>query len=200
MPTEMADAILLQMKGILPPEHYEYMRGVIREGKAISTKTELDTLILLLSRNLYPALVAESMTAEPDEESEDADDFFADEESAQTAEIAKKNKKPTIKMPVFRKDVTERLKVVQGLLSLRNQVEKRADEAVGAEKPILTIATKRLGDGDRLGLLVGLVPSGVAGNADGTGRSANEVGAIPDQIPERPVVLPSGEQESPDRV
>ena len=141
------------------------------------------------------------MAAESDdEESEDADDFFADEDSARSAEIAKKNKKPTIKMPVFRKDVTERLKVVQGLLSLRNQVEKRADEAVGAEKPILTIATKRLGDGDRLGLLVGLVPGSVAGNVDGTGRTADEARTVPDQIPERSVVLPSGEQVETDRV
>ena len=201
LPTDMANAILLQMRDMLPAEHFEYMKGVIRDGKAISTKTELDTLILLLSRNLYPALVMEQVPeVQEDEDEEDADDFFADDQSAESSRIAKKNKKPTIKMPVFRKDVTERLKVLQGLLSLRNQVEKRSDEAVGAEKPILTIATKRLGAGDRLGLLVGVVPGAVAGNADGTGRTADETGTVPDQLSERSVVLPSGEQEPTDRI
>jgi len=185
------------MEGMLPKEHFEYMKGVIRDGKAISTKTELDTLILLLSRNLYPALVMEQMPEVNKQES--AEDFFADPDAPQsTAEQVVDN---TLKMPVFRKDVTERLKVLQGLLSLRNQVEKRDSESMGTEKPILTIAGKRLADNDqRLRILIGIESSTVAGNPDGTGWSADETGTVPDQVPERQIVLQTGEQVETDRV
>ena len=191
VPTELANEMLIQMKSMLPPEQWEYMRSVIRDGKAISTKTELDTLILLLSRNLYPALVMEQMTAT---EEESVDDFFDDEDEPAKA------KEPKIKMPVFRKDVTERLKVLQGLLSLRNQVEKRDSDATVEDNPILKILAGRGIDPGRLRVLVGVESGTLVGDVDGTGQQANQVGAVPDQIPERSVVLPAGEQEPSDRV
>jgi hypothetical protein len=193
LPAEMANSILLQMKDMLPPEHFEYMKSVVRDGKAIAVKNELDVLILLLSRNLYPALVMEQQSSVEEEES--VDDFFDNDEDAPD-----KPKESKIKMPVFRKDVTERLKVLQGLLSLRNQVEKRDSDSKNDEKQILRIVGGRGIDPGRLRILVGVESSAVVGDADGTGQQANDPRTVSGEIPERSVVLPSGEQESPDRV
>jgi hypothetical protein len=189
MPVELADTILLHMQGMLPPEHFDYMKGVIREGKAISTKTELDTLIILLSRNLFPALVLEAIPGGGEEEDTD--------ESVSKAEKAV-NK--ALKMPIFRKDVTERLKVLQSLLALKNQLEKRETESRDEDKPIIRIAAGRGIDGERVRLLIGIESSPVAGNSDGNGQPADEAGTVPDQVPERPELLPTSEQGPSDRV
>lgn len=188
LPTELANTILLQMKEMLPPEHFQYMKGVIKEGKAISTKQELDTLILLLSRNLYPALIMEQFA------SDDTDDDFFNEDN-DPKEVDTK-----IKMPVFRKDVTERLKVLQGLLSLRNQVEKRDADNSEDEKPILKIVGGRGIDADRLRILVGIESSPMAGNVDRIGQQANEARTVSDTIPERPELLSPSKQGETDWV
>lgn len=189
VPTELANTMLLAMKDILPPEHYEYMRGVIRDGNAISTKRELDTLILLLSRNLYPALVMESLG---DSTIEDEDeDFFNDgpeEESERKPQSEKK-----LKMPVFRKDVTERLKVLQSLLAMKEKSERAEDEA-RHEKPILQIFGRSGVDAGRLRLLIGVESGTVVGDADSTGREPDEVRTVSDTIPERQELLPPSEQ------
>lgn len=125
VPKEVASEMLLAMKDQLPPDQFEYLRGVIQQGKAISTKTELDTLILLLSRNLYPALVGEMKAEDPLEE------------------------------PKFRRDVTERLKVLNSLLGLRNQIDKRDDTQVDGSEPLLRIYANRGIDPDRLRVLIG---------------------------------------------
>lgn len=190
IPTELANAMLLQMEGMLPPEHFEYVKSVVRDGKAISTKTEIDTLILVLSRNLLPALVMEQQV---EAEEEDVDDFFDDGDKP-----AKTEKK--LKMPVFRKDVTERLKVLQGLLSLRNQVEKRDSDSKDEQKPILTVLARSGLDSERLRILVGVESGSVAGNDNGTGQQSDPPRTVSDQIPERSVILPSGEQGSTDRI
>ena len=148
IPTELADKILVTMEGNLPSEHLDYMRDVVKRGGAVSTKRELDVLILLLNRNLWPALVSENK----DDESE----------------------------PVFRKDVTERLKVLNSLLAL--QIFGKRDIA------------------SRIGILVDSRTDSVSGNADGTGRSTIQTGTISDQADERPLALSAGEQESPDRI
>lgn len=194
LPPEIADEMLLKMRSMLPAEHFDYMKSVIRDGKAISTKNELDVLVLLLARNLYPALIMEQFVTEDDN---DVDDFFKD--GGENKESDKKDE-PKLKMPVFRKDVTERLKVLQGLLSLRNQVEKRDSDSRDEDKPILKIVGGRGFDASRLRLLVGVESAAVAGNTDGTGFTAYPTGTVPDQIPERSVVLPSGEQVEADRV
>src|SRR3712207_1961105 len=60
LPPEVANEMLLKMKSMLPEEHFEYMKSVIRDGKAVSLRHEVDALLLILSRNLLPALVSES--------------------------------------------------------------------------------------------------------------------------------------------
>lgn len=193
LPTELANTILLQLKDTLPPEHFEYMRGVIREGKSISTKTELDTLILILNRNLLPALVIEGMgVGEPVDEADD-EDFFADEDVTSADTAVRKAMEPKLKMPVFRKDVTERLKVLQGLLSLRNQVEKRDADLQTEEKSIIRVVGQRGLDSDRLRILIGVESGSLVERVDGVGHQADSPRAVPDQVPERPLVLSASE-------
>lgn len=193
LPKDLASEILLQMKAVLPEDQYEYMKGVIREGKAISTKQELDTLIIILNRNLIPAIVAESMMPDEPAEEDDPDEFFKDGDNQDTA-IDKATKKSKIRMPVFRKDITERLKVMQGLLTLRNQVEKRDSDSTDDEKPILRIVGGRGLDASRVRVLIGVESSPLVGDDDGTGQSSDSPRTVSDQIPERSVVLPVGEQ------
>ncbi len=189
LPTELANTMLLAMKDILPPDHYEYMRGVIRDGNAISTKRELDTLILLLSRNLYPALVMEAMDL--GEADDDTEDFFDDDEATDTREKPASDKK--LKMPIFRKDVTERLKVLQSLLAMKDKTE-RAEADAGHEKPILQVFGRSGVNADRLRILVGVESSPMVGDADSTERGADSSRTVSDTVPERQELLPSGEQ------
>jgi hypothetical protein len=139
VPAELAKEMLLQFKGVIPDEHYEYLRGVVQQGKAVSTERELDILILLLGRNLHPALIGET---------KGEDEVQFDEETGEVTGTTKK--------VVFRKDVTERLKVLNSLLSLRHQVEKAKEQKDDGEQPLLKIvATRDLLDGGRLGVLIG---------------------------------------------
>lgn len=181
LPAELAGTILLEMKDMLPPEHFEYMKGVIKDGKAISVKRELDTLILLLSRNLYPALVMESQPQD------DEDDFFDDEED-EGPRPAKK-----LKMPVFRKDVTERLKVLQSLLAQKEKSERADSEP--KDKQILTIIGKSGVDAERLRILIGVESGSVVGNVDQVEQPADETGTVSDSISERQVILSSGGED-----
>jgi head-tail adaptor len=104
------------------------------------TEKELDILILLLGRNLHPALIGE-MSGE--------EEMKVDEETGAIT---------TEKKVVFRRDVTERLKVLNSLLSLRHQVEKNKDDGKDGEQPLLKIVASRdLMSGGRLGILIGQV-------------------------------------------
>lgn len=141
VPTELAEQLLLKMESMVPPEHFKYLKGVIKDGKAVSTKQELDTLILLLNRNLWPALVAEGTLAK----SSKVEDVEGEAEAVED-DIG----------PVFRKDVTERLKVLNSLLTLRHQIEKNEDTGDDAGQPLLTIFAKR-GVASRIGVLIGEV-------------------------------------------
>lgn len=154
VPTELADKMLVAMQEVLPPEHYEYMKKVIKGGDVVSTERELDILILLLGRNLHPALIGEMVP-----KSEPTFDEETGEVTGETTNV------------VFRKDVTERLKVLNSLLTLRHQVEKAKDTEKDGEQPLLTIVANRsLLDGGRLGILVGGLSGPMVGDADGTGR------------------------------
>lgn len=156
VPTELADQMLVKMQGSIPAAHFEYLKKVIKGGDVVSTEKELDILIVLLGRNLHPALIAETFPIDEDEDEGDGD-----------PDVVKSNN------PVFRKDVTERLKVLNSLLTLRHQIDKSKDEEKDGKQPLLTIvADRNLLDGGRLGILVGSVPGPVAGNADGVGRPA----------------------------
>lgn len=193
LPAEMANQILLAMKEMLPQEHYDYMKGVIKEGKAISTKTELDTLILLLSRNLYPALVMEQVTDIADDDGDDVLPEDAAKEEFNQAKLPPQNRQK-IRMPVFRKDVTERLKVLNSLLGLRNQVEKRDSDSKDDEKPLFRVLGSGKLDPSRVRLIIGVESGTVVGDVDGARVTPDEAGSIPDTIPERQERLPSGEQ------
>lgn len=164
VPVELADELLLKMKDTLPPEHFDYLKGVIKRGDAIAAEKELDILIVLLGRNLHPALIEETHNVPSDPE---------DPESGGVT--------------VFRKDVTERLKVLNSLLSLRHQMEKSKDEAKDGKQPLLTIvADRNLLDGGRMGILLGGVPGAMAGNPDGVGRPAVPPRTVSSPLSERP--------------
>lgn len=169
VPTEMANAILLAMKDTLPPDHLEYMKGVMREGKSISTKHELDVLVMLLSRNLMPVLIEETLPKK------------GEDGKALPAE--------------FRRDVTERLKVLSSMLGLRHQIDKRDEPANGTE-PLLQIFAGRGIDPGRIAILIDRA-SGVVGSPDGARLVTDEARALPDSIPERQVEIQDSEQVSP---
>lgn len=169
---ELATKLIRNMEHQLSPEQFAYLQGVVRDGKPIETKQEIDTLLALLARNLYPALIHEMMP-------EDEGGLGG----------------------VYRKDVTDRLKLVREFLTLRSQIDHREskdDEQVGND--IITITSKRGLNIERLGVLVGSRTDSVGGDFDRIGRSADEVGAVPDTVSERPLLVSHSEQGSPDRV
>lgn len=183
----MAEDLIRSLQPMLPPGQLTYLRDVVKNGAAIDTKRELDTLILLLNRNIWPALIAEGLPQDADIEDETIEEL----EGQPHGGALKRQRE----QPVFRKDVTERLKVLNSLLSLRAQLDKREAEADNNdEQPILRIFADR-SISDRVGVLVGYQPGGVSGNPDGTEREPIRVGAVPNPAPERPLALPSGEQE-----
>jgi hypothetical protein len=169
VPTELANEMLLQFEGVIPAEHFNYLKSVVKGGGVVSTERELDILILLLGRNLHPALIAE-MGGESEVD--------IDPDSGEVM--------GTSKRVVFRKDVTERLKVLNSLLTLRHQVEKSKDTEKDGEQPLFKIVADRnlLGDGGRLGILIGRVPGTVVGDSDGVGRPALPSGTVPNPLPE----------------
>jgi hypothetical protein len=119
------------MRDQLPKEHFEYVKGVVKDGKAVSTKNELQTLILLLSRNLWGALIDEMRPPAAPENFDEAIDLVKE-----TGELKPKQ--------VFRKDVTERLKVLTSLLNLLHQIEKKEDdEKDQGEDPLVKIWAAR---------------------------------------------------------
>ena len=168
VPVELAKELLLQFEGVVPPEHFEYLKSVIKGGGAVSTERELEILILLLGRNLHPDLVGEMLG----EEQIDID--------TETGEVLGTSKKV-----VFRRDVTERLKVLNSLLTLRHQIEKNKDEEKDGKQPLLTIVANRdLLNGGRLGILVGGASGLVVGDSDGLGRPAIPARTVSNPLPE----------------
>lgn len=169
IPVRAGNRLLEHMQEQLSPEQFEYLKGVVRDGKPIQTKNEIDTLIALIARNLYPALINEMLPAE-----EGGDDGL------------------------YRKDVTERLKLVNSLLTLRHQIDKNDDPDTTKSDTILTVTAKRGFDLDRLGILIGKQSVSVDGSADGVGGESDEVRALPDTLSERPLNDESGEQGTAD--
>ena len=154
VPTELANQMLLQFEGQIPAEHFAYLKSVVKGGGVVSTEKELDILILLLGRNLHPALITEMVGEE-------------------VVEVSPDGEVSTEKKIVFRKDVTERLKVLNSLLTLRHQIEKTKEQGGDGEQPLLKIvANRELLNGGRLGILIGSVPGAVAGNPNGIGQPA----------------------------
>lgn len=156
VPKELASELLLIMKDQLPPEHFEYMKGVIKDGKAISTKQELDTMLLLLGRNLYPFLILE--TAQKQKVDADNNPVFTDDGQ------------PVWVEPEFRKDVTERLKVWKSLLDTRAGIEKNEKPEDDGEAPVIKLWASRGMEGRLAILMQGVTPNGPEpANDDGSG-------------------------------
>jgi len=176
VPKELANELLLIMKDQIPAEHFEYMKSVIKDGGAISTKQELDTMLLLLGRNLYPFLIRETQPQQ-----------VIDSDGNP---VLGPDGQPLFHEPEFRKDVTERLKVWKSLLDTRAQIEKAEKPKDEGDSPVLKLWADRSMQG-RVAILVNgvntdvpadaganprlaLPASGAAGDDDGTGRSADE--------------------------
>lgn len=185
IPSDVANSLLLQMKDVLPPEHFEYLRSAIREGKVISTKREVQTMMLLLSRNLYPAMVEEmkgekKVVIDPD---------VAEEMGI---EITGEDAAPKI---TFRKDITERLKVLLGFANLAYQMEKGDDEGSDTrKKPIFEVYSRRGMDGTRIRALIGIESDDMGGSINVNRRPALVSGAVSDQLPERQIDVSDSEQ------
>lgn len=188
MPAEMVSEVLPQLKQMLPPDKFEYMKGVVKDGKPISTKSEMEILILLLSRNLYPALLLESSTTS--KAAKPASEFFEDGDE-EGAEPVEEKSEPSI---YFRKDVTERLKVLQSLLSSYERLERADKDSDNGQDTILKLTIKRGFDTGRILKLVGGESGPVAGNADPIEGEADDAGNLPDTVVERPLLLQGGEQ------
>jgi hypothetical protein len=181
--------MLLQMKTMLPPEQYEYVRGVIKDGKAVSNKREAEMMVLLLSRNLIPVML-EEMRGEVREK------IVIDPEVAEELGIDLTGETTDAKPKVtFRKDVTERLKVLLGFMNIVHQMEKRSDEGSdNRQKPIFEVYARRGIDGGRLRALIGFEAISVGGSADIDGRPALVSGTVSDQLPERQINVSDSEQ------
>lgn len=152
VPKELANELLLIMKDQLPPEHFEYMKSVIKDGGAISTKQELDTMLLLLGRNLYPFLIKET---QPELVLNSEGQPVVNEE---TGEVL-------VRQPEFRKDVTERLKVWKSLLDTRANIEKNEKPEDDGESPVLKLWASRGMQGRVAILMQGVTPDDPNANA-----------------------------------
>ena len=174
IPAELATDILGVMKERLPAEHYEYMRGVIQRGEAISTVKELDVLITLVRASVMPYLALEAI---PLPVIEDGEVAFDDEGNERR------------RLPGINRDATDRLKLLNSLLSLKDSVERREKEKDDEDGQPLIVkvfnARGILSDGGRLAFLAGGSGS-VAGDADGTGRPALPPRTVSGPVVERP--------------
>jgi hypothetical protein len=193
MPKEVMNDLLPQLREMLPPEKFEYLKGVVKDGKPVSSRAEMEILILLVGRNLYPALLLESSTT--NKTVKPVNEFFEDGEDDTPEVIAE----PEEKAIYFRKDVTERLKVLQGLLASYEKIERADEDKDSGSDTILKLTVKRGFDSDRILKLVGGQSRSVAGNADGVEGFPDDVGDVSDQVVERPFLLSGGEQGEADR-
>jgi hypothetical protein len=183
IPSEVAGEILDRLKPMLPEEHYEYMRGVLSKGKKIDIERELDVIIMLLNRQLVPALIMESNG----------------ESSDQDQEIKAELSDSILKMPAFSKSVSERLKVVQSFMEMKLRLERHKDESKqDKDQPILTVFAKRGIDINRLGIIASAVPGSMGGGADDAERGANGPRAVSDTVPQRQLSEQSSGQSASD--
>lgn len=181
IPTEMANAILLKMQPLLTEAQFEYYKGVIRDGKSIALEQELDILILLLTRQVVPALIVET-------------------EGEQLPEGIEDPNPSAIKMPELKKEVAERLKVLQGFMDMKFKNERARDEGADQnKKPIIEIFARRGLAGDRLRIAFEHQSGGVGGSADESEPDADVIGEIPVALSERPISLPGLGEGSADR-
>lgn len=187
VPREVANEILDKLKPVLPEEHYDYMRGVIVQGKKINIERELDVIIMLLNRQLIPAIIVES----------EGDALDIDPEIASELKI----NQTSLKMPAFSKGVSERLKVVQSFMDMKLRMERQKDDSKqDKDQPILTVFAKRGIDIERLGIIASAVPGSVGGSIDISERGADGARTVSDTLPERQIAQSSSGQGASDWV
>ena len=194
IPLPVAEDLIKSLQPMLPPGQLTYLREVVKNGASLDTRKELDTLILLLNRSIWPALVAEShvFSAQPAKRRKTAEEVIDDEDDESDEVETGDTMPPTT---ILRKDVTDRLKVLNSLLNLRASLDKAESKDESAdEQPILRIFADR-SVADRVGVLVGVQSGGVPRNTDGTERLALPAGTLSNPPVERPEPLPVGEQE-----
>lgn len=177
VPKEMALAILDKMEPMMEKEDYEYHKSVILRGKKIAVERELDILILLLRQQLVPALIAEL-------EGEPLPEGVEDPQAS------------AIKMPEFKKEITERLKVLQSMISLKMQQERSRSDTPVNGNPIVQIFANRQLAGDRLRIAVEHKSGSVGGSTDDSEWESDSSREVPVALLERPISLP-GRGESP---
>jgi hypothetical protein len=102
----------------------------------------------------------------------------------------------------FRKDLTERLKVINSMLTLRHQIEKQVDDGTKPGESVLLklVGDRQLIDTGRLGVLVGVQSGVLAGDADGAKRPADAIRALSNPAVERSLLGTYSEQGEADRV
>lgn len=184
IPKEMQEAMLAKLLPAVVdnPEHARYLKGVISEGKPIEVVRELDTLILLLSRQMVPALLAET-------EGEQLPEGIEDPEPDNP-----------IKMPELRKDVTERLKVLLSMIEVKMRHERANDDTSNNTNPVAAIFLNRGLAGDRLRIAFEHQSGDLGRSVDDTEWEADSTREVPMAVSERPLSLPGRGEGSPDRV
>lgn len=173
IPNELANQILLAMEGKIAADDYEYLKQVVREGKMVSAEREAKIMLAMLRANLLPMMMEEMKGQQ-----------ITDPEGNVLSVEHK-----------FRSDVTDRLKVWNSLLNTVATIERRNDQGTDtAEKPVFEVFARRGMDGGRLKVLVGYEHGGMDGDSDRNGRGEDQIGAIPDQLPERQIDVSNSQQ------
>ena len=173
IPADIAGQLLDVMKDRLPGEHYEYMKSVIVKGESIATEREVDALITLVRGSLMPYLAMEAMPLPVlDDEGEP---------------VLGEDGQPKSYFPGINRDVTDRLKLLNSLLGLKDSIEKRkeGEDDDGKEHVLLKLVASKSLDPGRLAFLAGIQPGSVAGDAGGTGRLELGSGAVSGPVAER---------------
>lgn len=179
VPREVANEILEKLKPVLPEEHYDYMRGVISKGKKIDIERELDVIIMLLNRQLIPAIIAEA---------EGGDEHVGPGIGGNV-----------IRMPEFNKAVSERLKVVQSFMEMKLRLERHKDESKqDKDQPILTVFARRGIDINRLGIIASAVPGSMGGSTDHPERRGDGPRAVSDTVSQRQLDEQSSSESATD--
>lgn len=156
IPLPLAEDIIKSLQPMLPPEQMRYLRSVVKDGAALDTRKELDTLILLLNRSIWPALAYEAI---PYDDPTDRVTKAVTGEGVKTGEEGEDGEpEVTDKRPpttILRKDVTDRLKVLTSLLNMRAGLDKSQSSKDDEEaQPILKLFAAR-GIDTRIAVLMG---------------------------------------------
>jgi hypothetical protein len=140
IPLPVAEDLILSLQPVLPPEQIRYLRSVIKDGAALDTRKELDTLIMLLNRSIWPALVSEAVPYSTDSIGAVVTDEDPDE-TDDTDDAPTKESRPST--TILRRDVTDRLKVLTSLLNLSHSLDKGEKAQEDETQPVLKLFADR---------------------------------------------------------